>query len=38
MEKTPVPDDVIYVPSKELESLNVYDVMSKWFTVIGLFR
>ena len=30
MEKTPVPDDVIYVPSdKELESLNVYDVMSK---------
>ena len=30
MEKTPVPDDVRYVPSdKELESLNVYDVMSK---------
>ena len=30
MEKTPVPDDVIYVPSdKELESLNMYDVMSK---------
>ena len=27
MEKTPVPDDVIYVPSdKELESLNVYDM------------